>query len=115
MWKLQDFDQAEVEANILSNYKTLMEKFFEERTLIPPNNLIEIRYEDFEVDQLNTLEKIYNTLELDGFDQAKKLLNAHIEANANYKKNVYNLDPDTIERVHSAWQFTIDKWGYEAP
>jgi hypothetical protein len=115
MWKLQNISLKEVEENILYIYRELMQRYFDERSLIPPNNLIEVRYEDFEVDQINTVEKIYSQLSIPHFEQMKDALMNYIKAQEDYKKNSHSFDSLLLDRVYSHWHFTIDRWGYSPP
>lgn len=114
LWKLQDITVEEVEDIILNVYKMVMGSYFEERHMIPPENLIEIRYEDFEDDQINILEKIYMSLHLPDFKEVKPDFQNYIQSKSGYKKNSYKLEPAVIDRVYANWNFTIDHWGYTA-
>jgi hypothetical protein len=53
------------------SYSGLMNKYLNERDLIPAGNLIEIQYENFISNPVLTLESIYNKLGLEGFENAR--------------------------------------------
>ncbi|NEP18377.1 MAG: sulfotransferase [Leptolyngbya sp. SIO4C1] len=115
LWQLQSISLEEIEENILWSYQQLMERFFAEKALIPPGNLIELQYETFESHQLESLAQIYATLNLEHFDRVKPDLSAYIDSQASYQKNHYQLEPATIDKIYAHWQFTIDRWGYTVP
>lgn len=113
---LQDFNEEEVDENILFFYKEMMSKFFSEKDLIPPNNLVEVKYEDLEIKPIQELERIYNQLNLTGFDQLKETFNNYVASQRNYKRNTYKLqDSAVMQNIYHHWKFTIEKWQYCEP
>lgn len=111
----QDISLEEISKNIFVFYKQLMQKFFEEKKLIPPGNLVEIKYEDFEVNQIGELERIYHQLKLPNFEQAKDNFEKYIAAQANYQKNQYTWNEQTSSKIKKYWNFTIEQWNYSIP
>lgn len=111
----QNINEEEIEAIIIEFYQQLMQKFFSEKHLIPPENFIEIKYEDFVGNELTELKRIYEQLNLPGFQEAEESFKKYIESQKNYKKNKYLLDEKTVDKVYSAWKFTIEKWQYSPP
>jgi hypothetical protein len=109
-YALQTFDESKFEDNIFLFYRQLMDAFFETVELIPPENFVEIRYEDFEDAEVACMEHIYKSLMLPGFDQAKPKFQAYVADQAGYQKNEYILDEVTKARVYSHWQKAIDRW-----
>ncbi len=72
--QLQKISPEEMEKNILEVYSRLYHTYEEEKKLIPEGNLIEIKFEDFEANALEITEKIYKTLSIPGFEQARQPL-----------------------------------------
>jgi omega-hydroxy-beta-dihydromenaquinone-9 sulfotransferase len=112
---LQTITEATLEENILDFYKEMMCKFFEEQSLIPPSNFVEVRYENLESNPLSELNKIYTHLGLGNFDQLESNFKQYIDSQADYVKNVHHLSKEDRDKVYCHWKFTIDKWGYESP
>jgi omega-hydroxy-beta-dihydromenaquinone-9 sulfotransferase len=110
----QAFNEQEIDANILSFYQKLMQRFLETKHLIPEQNLIEVRYEDLEADPLREVARIYSQFDL-AFGAAKSCLEAYLATQPCYRKNQYCLEPDAVEKVWRYCQVTIDRWGYEVP
>jgi len=115
MSQVQKISQEEIERNILLFYERLLKKYFMEKDLIPPGNLVEIRFEDLEADPLFQLHRIYDTLNLPGFGSALPDFKKYITSQAGYSKNAYTLDRDTIEKIGRKWRTFIDIWGYSPP
>lgn len=115
IFALQEISEQELDENILKFYQQLMHKFFAEQSLIPKENLIEIKYEDFVCAELAQLQKIYEHLNLPNFEKAKENFQKYIDDHSNYETNKYLFDEETIAKVYDAWKFTIDKWQYSPP
>ncbi|NJM97325.1 MAG: sulfotransferase [Phormidesmis sp. RL_2_1] len=109
-YALQTINEAELEDNIFRFYKELMDVFFNTVDLIPPENFVEICYEDLEEGEMACLENIYQSLNLPGFEQAKEKFEVYIAAQATYQKNQYSLDEVTKERVYRHWEDAIVRW-----
>jgi hypothetical protein len=65
---LQKFSERVQDEIIFKNFQILMNRYLEEKSLIPKENLVEIRYEDFKQDPFHCLERIYRDLNIDGFE-----------------------------------------------
>ena len=111
----QNINIKDIEKNIFFFYKELMQRFFVEKTLIPSQNFIEIKFEDFEANPLKELEKVYYELKLPGFQIAEEYFRKYIETQKEYKKNEYLLDDKTQKKIYQNWKFTIEKWKYDVP
>lgn len=111
--KLQHISDEELENNILEVYKRLYRRYEQDKQLIPAGNLIEIKFEDYEKDALAITEKIYKTLSLPGFENAKADIARYLDMKKGYKKNAYKYEDRTIELVEKNWDFALKQWGYE--
>jgi len=111
--QLQSVQPEQVEAHVLRIYEQLMQRFLADRSLIPAENLIEIRFEDLERAPLAQLHAIYRTLDLPGYEQTEPAFRSYIDSVAGYRKNNYDVDPRTVAVVNRHWGFAFDAWGYE--
>lgn len=112
---LQEISQEEIEKNIFKIYKEMMISYFNESKLIPKDNLVEVRFEDLETNAIKELERIYNSLSLNGFDNVKETVKSYLKTLTHYKKNKISLNKQLIEKIEKNWKFTIDKWDYLPP
>jgi len=113
--QLQEIGPQEVEHNILRFYQKIMQRFLEDKALIPPENLVEVRFEDLEARPLQELQRIYAALRLPGFEQLEPVWRAYLEAQRGYRKNVYRIEREDIEKVNRWWRFALERWGYSLP
>ncbi len=112
---LQKIDDREIEENILWFYRQTMSKFFREKQLIPQENLIEIKYEDFIANPSNTLENIYKKFHLTEFSEQKTNFVRYIATQSKYQNNQYYLSQEDIDKVAKHWSFALDQWQYSIP
>ncbi len=112
---LQRTTAEAVERQVLSDYISLMQAYFDQRSLIPPDRLVELRFEDLEADPIASVRHIYQALDLSGYARAQPAMSEFVESQADYRKNQYVLDDKTRRRVEEHWGFTLDRWGYEPP
>jgi len=106
-------EREEMENIIMDVYITLYEKYLAERSLIPNGNLVEVRYEDLIEQPLSELERIYNTLNLGGFEENKSTFKEYLAAQSSIETSKYKLDEETKERIYESWKFAFDAFGYE--
>lgn len=102
-----------LEKIILNNYNKMYEKYYEEVELIPKGNLVEIRFENLRDNPLKQLEKIYATLNLGDFENAKQQVLPYLLSVANYKPSRYIITKKDKQRIDSHWHETLVKWGYK--
>jgi hypothetical protein len=114
-WKLQEISDEALRENIFTIYREFMERYQADKTHIPPGNLVEVKFEDVEVRPLEEMARIYETLGLPGFEDARAAFQRYIDSQSGYKKNRYVLDAATVEAVSSHWAGDIERWGYKPP
>lgn len=105
--------EQEMEQNILTTYVKLYRAYQEQKTAIPKNNLIEIKFEDFEKNAFDMTEKAYKQLDLPPFENTRQAIREYTEKKKGYKKNKYQYKPQTIQLVNENWGFALEDWGYE--
>ena len=107
--KITDEERDQI---IFSNYSRLMSKFETDKQLIPDQNLVEIRYEDFEKDPFSEIKHIYETLNLPSFDLIGDNLRKKVNKEKSYTKYSYTYDKATQDKIYGHWHYFIDKWNY---
>lgn len=110
---LQEIDWDEIDAWIIHAYRVQMQKYLDQREMIPEGHLIEIRYEDLDEKPMETLGEIYRVLELGDFQDQEDRLKSYIDSLGHYEKNSFEFPRDVIETVNANWGFAFDAFGYE--
>lgn len=113
IFSLQHIEKEKLDKFIIEFYRRVYKKFFNEKSLIPEKNLVEIKYEDFVKDPLYHLEKIYEKLDLEGFKEALPYFKRYVKAHENYKPYVYNISHEIKEKIYREWGFAFKKFGYK--
>ena len=111
--QLQTPRAGEADEGILRRYREMYEAYFEEKHLIPPGQLCEIRFEDLEQDLIGNVRRVYETLNLTGFAEVLPKLEEYVASHRGYKKNKYDPLPEPIrQRVAQEWRRSFEEWGY---
>lgn len=112
IFSFQHIDYEEFDRSIIDIYKNLYKKYFEERKLIPKENLIELKYEDFIEEPIKTLEEIYSKFNIKEFEEAKPAFEKYVKKHENYKRNHHTIDPKTESKVYKQWKQSFTEFGY---
>jgi len=112
---LKDISYKEINKNILKIYKNMMNTYFKQRKLIPEENLVEIKFEEFERHPLKKMKEVYKKFHIKGFEENKSRFKTYLESIEDYKKNKYKLNPKTISRIDDYWEEIIIKLQYHVP
>jgi hypothetical protein len=90
----------------------MYKKFYEDISLIPEGQFIEIAYENLVRNPLDELEKIYTELSIPSFKNAKKNFEIYLNSIKDYKVSKYEIDEELRSKIYSELSFTSNKWGY---
>lgn len=111
-WQLRDICDEDLEDNILQIYRQIMDRYQQDKQLIPGEHLLEVRFEDLEDHPLEELKRIYGHLGLEGFEDSVDNFKDYIDTQRDYQKNRYSLTKQQIERISQEWSEDINRWGY---
>jgi hypothetical protein len=104
-----------VEESMMHLYIAMTQKYLKERQLIPNGNLIQVRYEDFITKPFQEIKKIYEMLQLKGFQDAEASFDSYIRTQWNMKKDQYAFDEESKKKIEKKWGFALKEFGYETP
>jgi hypothetical protein len=102
-----------VEESMMHLYIAMTQKYLKERQLIPNGNLIQVRYEDFITKPFQEIKKIYEMLQLKGFQGAEASFDSYIRTQWNMKKDQYTVDEESKKKIEKKWGFALKEFGYE--
>lgn len=112
MLSFQEICDEELEEIVFSTYIMIYENYFKEKNLIPNENLVEIRYEDFVADPFHQIENIYKALSFPEFENAKPHFTEELESYKHYSKNKFTMDEALASKIASRLKFAFDQFGY---
>jgi omega-hydroxy-beta-dihydromenaquinone-9 sulfotransferase len=112
---LQKPDTRRIDRDILRRYNTMYEAYFEERSLIPPGQLYELRFEDLRRDPVGQVRAIYEALGLPISPDWTARTDSYVRSLSDYRQNGYHTLSDTQrQKVQGAWNGGFERWGYAA-
>jgi hypothetical protein len=114
LW-LHEVDQPFMDQMILDVYNRVMNDYLEQKALIPPENLIELQFEEFEKQPLVEIERIYNQLWKDDFEAVKPYFSKYLESQKKHKKNKYAVEAAEIEMLQKHLGAHMERYGYGLP
>jgi hypothetical protein len=110
---LQRFEWDDIDAWVVDAYRLLMTKYLDDRKRIPPDHLVEIRYEDLDARPLEVLPTVYETLGLPSFESVRPRIEGYLEGLGTFEKNRFTYPDDVIRTVNENWGFALEAFGYE--
>lgn len=109
-----DVSDKEIEDLVMYMSRETLQKYLDDRHLIPKGNLIEVPYKDLSDKPYETVKKIYEELSLPEFKQVEPAIKKHLEEVKGYKKNVFKeLSSEQKARVRKELDFYFKEFGYE--
>jgi omega-hydroxy-beta-dihydromenaquinone-9 sulfotransferase len=69
-------------------------------------------FEQLERDPLGEIRRIYGTLSLDSYQQAKPAVEAYVASQRSYRKNDLQISASDRERIAQRWAFAFTELGY---
>jgi hypothetical protein len=104
-----------LEEHVFFTFTHLYRKLEEGKRLVRRGRFCEMRYEDLIADPEGQMRRLYEELELGGFEEVLPRLHEYLAANASYKTNRYpQLSPELREQITRRWGEVIRRYGYES-
>jgi hypothetical protein len=97
---------------VLDMFARLTEDYEEDRHLIPPDRLIELRYEDLIKDPLETLRDIYKRLDIGDFASAEAPMQAYLDAQKEHRVSEYEMPLELKRKIVDRLGPYIDRFSY---
>ena len=111
----QSFDHVDIEAFVLKEYPRVMQRCLEDTAKLPPDQFIEIGFQEITSTPVDTLGRIYDQLQLPGWEDDRNGVEEYLSTIRDYKRNTFTMAAGDIERVRSAWGKYASRWGYQVP
>jgi hypothetical protein len=105
-------NSAWIENQVLDTFVRMYECFEQDRELVPPGHLIDVRYEELVADPVGQMRNVYEKLALGNFDQIEPAILRHTTKTRDYRTNKYTLPPDVADRVRGRWAPYFQRYGY---
>jgi hypothetical protein len=107
-------DDAWLADSVVDALRRMYDAYFEDRELLGPNHLVELRYEDLVADPRSEIRTIYERLELGDFTRIEPALSEHLSEVRDYRTNRHRaIDPEIRDRLRNAWSRYFAEFAYE--
>lgn len=103
---------AGVQERVFQDFRVIYDRFEAARPLLKPGRFHELRYEDLVADPLGEMSRVYDALELDGFEAARPLLEQYLRQTDGYETNKYALDEPTRIEIERRCSDVMKRYGY---
>lgn len=113
MKDLQNLSKDAWQDKTLRYYQLMMDKYLKERSYIPEGNLVEVSFESLRDNPIETVKRIYRTLDLPGYENALPNFQNYVNKLKEYKQNDYAYDPAVVEMVKRNWERYAETFNYE--
>lgn len=110
--QIQNSDGELDRKRLTAVYADMVRQYYSDKDIIPAQNLMEIKFEDFSKNAVEGLKQIFDKFELPGFEDARQLFEDYIGEMAGPEQARYEITPETIEWVNEYAGDIIDKLGY---
>ena len=112
---LQNIDDKLLHDLIIYNYREIYKDYYDQKHLIPKENLIEIKFEDFKKDSLSFLNKIHKRFDLKLSQELLSQYISYLESQKSHKMNTYKIKKDTLSHIEKEFHTSFEKMKYEIP
>ena len=101
-----------LEDHVFDTLVRMYEAFERDRATVPPGQFCEVRYEELVADPVGQVRRVYEELGLGGFEEVRPAVAKHMEGQADYKRNRYQIAPELRAEIARRWSQYIAKYGY---
>jgi len=113
--QLQSLSEEDRKTQVIDLYERIMNDFFDQKKLIPKERFTEIRFDQLEKNPMRTLESIYDSLDLGGFEVAQPYFEKYVEKKKGYEKNKHALSKQLIEHLMVRFKRSFETLDYDIP
>ena len=90
----------------------IFERYLEDRSLIPPENLVELRYEELTENEVPVIKDIFERFDLPGWGAAEPVLQSYLDGLGTYKRNKLQITAALKAEVLAHWRIAFEAFGY---
>jgi omega-hydroxy-beta-dihydromenaquinone-9 sulfotransferase len=112
---LHKVDRPFIDEMILDVYVRMMDDYNAQKQLIPQGNLMELKFEEFERNPVDILNKIYTDLLQEDFARVRETMTRYGKTLMKYEKNSYVVNKNTVSLIDRYWKKFITMWDYQIP
>jgi hypothetical protein len=101
-----------IQTHMMKLYTSMYRQYLAEKHLIPPEHLIEVRYEEFIEKPVEEIKRIYTDLNLPHYTENEQQIIRYATSQRKFKTSSYNMDNTTKKHIYDQWQFAFKEFNY---
>lgn len=105
-------DQIKLQQFVIESLQSMYNAFERDRKLIPQENIIDVHYEEFVTDPVETLESIYNHLRLGDLNSVREQWSNKAAQEQGYQPNKLQINQDEESMILEHWGSYARRYGY---
>lgn len=105
-------DMEKVEEDMSNIYLNHLDVYERDRKTVPEGQLHEVRFEDLAENPVEELKKLYEHLNLPGYDNLVENMQPYLKDQKSYKKNKFEMDAAQEKKIYERWQKAFEMLGY---
>jgi hypothetical protein len=103
----------DIHKRIINTYKKVYDAYFSQKDLIHDGNFIDISFDELENNTIETIEKIYRSLNISDFEGMKPKLVKYLNSIGQYKKNKHpEINGKLRKEIYTEWEKYFKYWNY---
>ena len=110
--QVQGVNEGLTRERLTGVYADMIRQYYLDKDKIPPQNLMEIRFEDFSKNTIDGLKNIYDQFGIPGFDEARLQFELYMDEITDFKQTKYEITHETIHWVNEYAGDIVDRLGY---
>jgi len=97
---------------VFDNFERMYAAFERDRSLVAPTRICDVSYDALVADPVGQMRRIYESLNLGGFDEVLPALEKYLAGCADYRTNRYQVSPEQRAEIDRRWGPLMRKYGY---
>jgi omega-hydroxy-beta-dihydromenaquinone-9 sulfotransferase len=109
---LQRPHHRDLQEYVFTAFERMYSGFESQRTSLPANHILDVRYEDLVRDPVTKVSEIYAQLGLSEFAALEPKLQAFLSTQKDYQPNRHELAPELRHTIRTRWNGYFERYGY---
>ncbi len=101
-----------LDEHVFKTLTRMYDAFERDRELIGAGQLCEIRYEELVANPIAEMRRVYEELDLGGFEAVQPAIEKYFAGQKDYKTNRYEMTPELHAEITRRWTAYIERYGY---
>ena len=110
--QVQEADHELTRERLTRVYVDMVREYYLFKDKIPPQNLLEIKFEDFNTNVLEGLDNIFNQFGIPGFENSRPHFEKYLNEISDFTAKQYDITDETIQWVNKYAGDIVDRLGY---